>query len=132
MSRRAFTRPAVAVALVFGAGTASAHPGHDVTGCTGGFVHPLGGLDHLLAMVAVGLWASQLGGRMLWALPAAFVTAMIAGSAAGFAGTRLPGLEIGIAGSVIAPGALIAFHARTGASLVSGSAAFTETVGQDG
>src|SRR3546814_6604775 len=112
MSRRAFTRPAVAVALVFGAGTASAHPGHDVTGFAGGFVHPLGGLDHLLAMVAVGLWASQLGGRMLWALPAAFVTAMIAGSAAGFAGIGLPGLEIGIAGSVIALGTLIAFHAR--------------------
>src|SRR3546814_2728149 len=98
MSRRAFTLPAVAVALVFVAGTASAHPGHDVTGFTGGFVHPLGGLDHLLAMVAVGLWASQLGGRMPWALPAAFVTAMLADSAAGFAGTGGTGLEGGIAG----------------------------------
>jgi urease accessory protein len=59
---------------------ALAHPGHmEPSGFMHGFEHPLGGLDHLLAMVAVGLWAAQSGGRALLALPAAFVGAMILG-----------------------------------------------------
>ncbi|PWC58025.1 urease accessory protein [Azospirillum sp. TSH7] len=84
---------------------------HDA-GFTHGFLHPVGGWDHLLAMVAVGLWAAQRGGAALWALPAAFVTAMIGGGLLGMAGIALPAVELGIAGSVIALGALIAAQSR--------------------
>jgi urease accessory protein len=95
--------PAVADAHTFGA--------HDA-GFAHGFLHPVGGWDHLLAMVAVGLWAAQRGGAALWALPAAFVTAMIAGGLLGMAGIALPAVELGIAGSVIALGALVAAQSR--------------------
>ena len=57
---------------------ASAHPGHEGAGFVHGLLHPLGGLDHILAMVAVGLFAARLGGRALWLVPASFVTAMAA------------------------------------------------------
>ncbi|CAO3404643.1 HupE/UreJ family protein [Azospirillum sp. 11R-A] len=95
--------PAVADAHTFGA--------HDA-GFAHGFLHPIGGWDHLLAMVAVGLWAAQRGGAALWALPAAFVTAMIGGGLLGMTGIELPAVELGIAGSVIALGALIAAQSR--------------------
>jgi urease accessory protein len=87
---------------------AFAHPGHSELGFAGGFTHPLTGLDHLLAMVAVGLWASQLGGRALWLLPLTFLTTMAAGAALGFGGVALPWVEIGIAGSVLVLGAMVA------------------------
>jgi urease accessory protein len=74
---------------------------------TAGLTHPLGGLDHLLAMVAVGLWAAQLGGRALWAVPAAFVAMMVAGGIAGMTGVALPLVELGIVGSLLVLGALI-------------------------
>jgi urease accessory protein len=92
---------------------ALAHPGHmEPAGFVHGFEHPLGGLDHLLAMVAVGLWAAQSGGRALVALPAAFVVAMILGGIAGMAGLPLPAVEFGILGSVLALGALVAFQPK--------------------
>ncbi len=77
-----------------------------------GFLHPLTGLDHVLAMVAVGVFAAQLGGRSLWAVPAAFVLAMVAGGAVGYAGVPLPMVEQGIAVSVIVMGLAVAFGAR--------------------
>lgn len=95
--------PAMAHAHTFGA--------HDA-GFVHGFLHPVGGIDHLLAMVAVGLWAAQRGGAALWALPAAFVTAMIGGGLLGMGGIALPAVELGIAGSVIALGALVALQSR--------------------
>ncbi len=95
--------PAAAQAHTFGA--------HDA-GFVHGFSHPLGGLDHLLAMVAVGLWAAQRGGRALWALPAAFVGAMIGGGLLGMAGIEFPAVELGIALSVVALGGLIALQSR--------------------
>jgi urease accessory protein len=82
---------------------AAAHTGAgSVFGFASGFLHPLGGLDHLLAMVAVGLLAAQLGGSAMWLVPVAFVATMIAGAHAGFAGLALRGAEFGIALSVIA------------------------------
>jgi urease accessory protein len=87
---------------------AFAHPGHPHMDFAGGFAHPLTGLDHLLAMVAVGLWASQLGGRALWLLPLTFLTTMAAGAVLGFGSVALPWIEIGIAGSVLVLGALVA------------------------
>ena len=62
-----------------------------------GLLHPFSGLDHMLAMVAVGLWASQLGGRALWLLPLTFPAVMAAGAALGFGGVPLPWVEVGIA-----------------------------------
>src|SRR4051794_14835334 len=92
---------------------ALAHTGHmEPGGFMHGFEHPLGGLDHLLAMVAVGLWAAQVGGRALWALPAAFVASMVLGGFAGMEGLLLPSVELGILGSVLVLGGLVAFQPR--------------------
>lgn len=98
-----------ALVLSIGSSAALAHPGHgDPLGLTHGFFHPLSGLDHVLAMIAVGLYATQLGGRALYLLPAAFVTAMIAGGALGYSGVHLPMVEQGIGFSVILLGAAVA------------------------
>ena len=102
-----------ALALNFSSiGTAMAHaPAAAEAGIASGFAHPLFGLDHVLAMVAVGLWASQLGGRALWLVPASFVTVMAVGAALGTAGV-LPAVELGIVGSILVLGALVAFATR--------------------
>jgi urease accessory protein len=75
-------------------------------------MHPLGGLDHLLAMVAVGLYAALLGGRALWLVPATFVGVMALGGALGAAGYPLPHVETGIALSVIVLGLAVALRAN--------------------
>ena len=75
-----------------------------------GLAHPLGGLDHVLAMVAIGLYAAMLGGRALWFVPSAFLGAMALGGALGMMGYGLPYTEIGIAVSVIVLGLAIAFR----------------------
>lgn len=93
-------------------GAALAHPGHDAGSFGGGFAHPLGGADHVLAMVAMGLLAAQAGGRALWLLPAAFVFAMLAGGAAGWVGMPFGAVEPVILASVIVLGALVAMAAR--------------------
>lgn len=77
-----------------------------------GFVHPFTGVDHLLAMVAVGVWAAQLGGRWVWAVPLAFVGSMALGGVLGFAGIRLPFVEPMIAASVLVLGLLIAMRVQ--------------------
>ncbi len=95
---------------------AQAHPGHDGHELTwdfnGGFTHPLSGWDHLLAMIAVGLWAAQLGGRARWLVPVAFVGVMTLGAALGRTGVIFPGMEQGIAASVLVLGLLIAAAVR--------------------
>jgi urease accessory protein len=97
-------------ALVHGAASdrALAHTGleHAASFATG-FVHPWTGADHLLAMVAVGLWAGLVGGRARWAWPAAFVGVTILGGIAGVAGLPLPIVEPGILASVITLGILV-------------------------
>jgi urease accessory protein len=104
---------AAAVALLFTPALALAHTGHaGDSGLWHGLVHPLGGLDHLLAMVAVGLWAAYAGGRALWALPAAFVGMMLGGAALGFAGVALPLMEPLILASVVVLGLLVACNVR--------------------
>ncbi|HEX2112889.1 MAG TPA: HupE/UreJ family protein [Alphaproteobacteria bacterium] len=102
-----------ASALILGSsGMAFAHvPGAGEAGLAAGFAHPLLGLDHVLAMVAVGLWASQLGGRALWLVPASFVAVMALGAALGTAGV-LPAVELGIVGSLLVLGLLIASATR--------------------
>ncbi|PZQ17759.1 MAG: urease accessory protein [Ancylobacter novellus] len=89
---------------------ALAHPGHgEAVGFIAGAGHPVGGLDHVLAMVMVGLFAYQLGGRALWLVPATFVAVMAAGGALGMAGVEVPFVETGVALSVVALGAAVAF-----------------------
>jgi urease accessory protein len=94
-------------------------PAGHTHGFAQGFLHPLGGLDHVLAMVAVGLLAAHLGGRALLLVPASFVTVMAVGGALGFTGIALPYTELAIALSVIVLGALVAFRANLSLALAS-------------
>jgi urease accessory protein len=77
-----------------------------------GFLHPISGADHVLAMVAVGLWGAQLGAPAIWVLPVAFPLVMAMGGMLGFLGVPLPGVEYGIAASAILLGAAVAFEVR--------------------
>ena len=95
-----------ALALLLAAGSAAAHPGHDSAGFVSGFAHPLGGLDHFLAMLAVGLYAARQAGAARWVLPAGFMLTMLFGAVL-VARVPLPGVEAGIAGSVLVLGLLI-------------------------
>src|SRR5260370_40283506 len=89
---------------------AFAHPGlGDAHGFVAGFAHPLGGLDHILAMVTVGIFAWQLGGRALWLVPATFVLPMAAGGALRMAHVPGPFVELGPPASGILLRALVAF-----------------------
>ena len=98
MPRTTF-RLLVTIALLLAPSVAFAHPGHGEAGSLlAGFLHPLSGLDHLLAMTAVGLFAAHLGGRPLWAVPATFVAVMALGGVSGAAGISLPFVETAIAG----------------------------------
>jgi urease accessory protein len=97
------------VALLIGAAAAQAHTGiGDTQGLAHGFAHPLGSIDHVLVMVAVGLFAAHLGGRALWLVPLSFVATMALGGALGAAGAGLPLAEIGIALSVVILGIAVA------------------------
>jgi urease accessory protein len=87
---------------------AMAHPFHGASGgFATGFAHPFLGLDHLLAMVAVGVWAVQQGGTAVWRLPVAFCTAMAVGVALAYAGVAVPLTEPFIAVSVLVLGLAI-------------------------
>ena len=77
-----------------------------------GFKHPFTGLDHMLAMVAVGLWAGLNGGRALWAWPVAFVAVMVLGGALGISGVAVPMVEAGILASVVVLGLLVLAAAK--------------------
>ncbi|MDE3083773.1 MAG: HupE/UreJ family protein [Verrucomicrobiota bacterium] len=89
------------------------HAGHELTwDFSGGFAHPLSGWDHLIAMIAVGLWAAQLGGRARWLVPTAFLGAMALGAVYGQTFGSVPGIEQGIAASVFVLGLLIAAAVR--------------------
>jgi urease accessory protein len=103
------TRSILAALSIAAATPALAHTGsHDIGGFAAGFTHPLGGLDHVLAMVSVGLFAAMLGGRAVWSVPASFIAMMLVGGTLGMAGVVIPAFEVGIAASVIVLGAIIA------------------------
>ncbi len=87
-----------------------------------GFLHPLSGLDHLLAMLAVGVWAAQIGGRARWLIPSAFVTMLGLGGGMAMLGWTLPQFELGIAASVVVFGLLIVGAARLPISVSMGIA----------
>jgi len=95
---------------------AQAHPGHEghelTWDFTSGAAHPFSGWDHMLAMIAVGLWAARLGGRNRWLVPAMFAGVMAVGAALAQAGLAMPGIEQGIAASILVLGLLIAAAVR--------------------
>jgi urease accessory protein len=114
-----------AASLVLVPAIASAHPGHEgAPGFVHGFLHPLGGLDHILAMVAVGLFAARLGGRALWLVPASFVVTMAVAGVAGMTGFALPYVEAGIALSILVLGAAIALEMTIPVAAAMGLVAF--------
>lgn len=84
-----------------------AHEGDPTGGFVNGFTHPILGFDHVLAMVAVGLWGAQLGLPALWLLPVTFPLVMACGGFLGLIGVPIPGIEIGIAVSAITLGAFV-------------------------
>jgi urease accessory protein len=95
------------------AGSAEAHilPGQ-ATGFFSGILHPISGLDHILAMVSVGVWGAQLGAPAIWVLPVTFPIMMAFGGLAGFLGVPLPAIEIGIALSMVVLGAAVTLEAK--------------------
>jgi urease accessory protein len=98
-----------AMAIMFAMATpAFAHPGHGGHEFADGWAHPFGGLDHLLAMTAVGLLAVRMGGKALWVMPCAFMASMLIGGLVAELGVPLPGVEYGIMASVLAFGLMIA------------------------
>jgi urease accessory protein len=103
----------LALMIALAAGPASAHSGTGLPGgFMSGFLHPLSGVDHMLAMVSVGLWGAFLGRPLVYALPVIFPTVMAVGGVMGMAGVPMPPVEIGIAVSVLVLGGLIALAVR--------------------
>lgn len=94
-------------------GEAYAHArGGEAAGLLAGLAHPVSGLDHVLAMIAVGLWGAQLGAPAVWLLPVTFPMVMAFGGMLGLMGVALPGIELGIAASAIALGCAVFREAR--------------------
>lgn len=107
------TRAALAAAILLVALPAWAHEGGgQAAGFLSGMLHPVSGLDHVLAMVAVGLWGAQLGAPAIWLLPVAFPLVMAFGGFLGLVGVPVPGVEIGIALSAVLLGVLVATQSR--------------------
>jgi urease accessory protein len=126
MNRIALRLAAASLALTIAVPTvAFAHPGHDgPAGLFHGFLHPLSGLDHILAMVAVGLFAARLGGRALWLVPGSFVVTMAVAGIAGATGFALPHVEAGIALSILVLGLAIALEMTMPIAAAMGLVAF--------
>ena len=107
---------------------ALAHPGHESSGLMAGLWHPIGGWDHLLAMLAVGLWAASFSGKARWLIPASFVGVMALGFVFGANGGEVPMMEQGIAASVLVLGLAAAWVKRVpvafAALMVGGFALF--------
>ncbi len=108
-----------ALAVMAFSGMAQAHPGHG-GGYLAGIAHPFMGLDHLLAMLAVGVWAAQLGGRAKWLVPTSFIVCMAVAASVGLSGIALPMIESSIATSVLLLGLLIAFSIKLPVVLSAG------------
>ncbi|MDM8164858.1 HupE/UreJ family protein [Roseovarius sp.] len=107
------TRTLTALALTLAATPAFAHlPPGEYGSFLAGVTHPIFGLDHVLAMVAVGLWAAQIGGRSVWGVPTAFVATMIAGFLLALAGLPLPFVEPAILTSIVVLGLVVALALR--------------------
>ncbi len=113
LRRKGRSAQAMAALATLWAQSAVAHVAQgEAYGLLTGFLHPLSGLDHVLAMVAVGLWGAQLGAPAIWVLPVAFPLVMAMGGMLGFLGVPIPGVEYGIAASAIVLGTAVAFEVR--------------------
>lgn len=123
MSRRVYWLLFAAVMAIAGPAVAHEQQGQ-AAGFITGLLHPVSGLDHVLAMVAVGLWGAQLGAPAIWLLPVTFPLMMAFGGFLGLVGIPLPGVEIGIATSAILLGAMVALHARPPLALAALLVAF--------
>lgn len=121
IGQRNFCRAMTLVVVVLlCANSAFAHPQKgEAVGFLTGFRHPISGLDHVLAMVAVGLWGAQLGAPAIWLLPVAFPMVMAMGGMLGLMGVPLPGIEYGIALSAILLGAAVMFEIRPPLSIAA-------------
>jgi urease accessory protein len=91
---------------------AVAHPGVEINSFASGIAHPLNGIDHILAMIAVGLWAVLADGRAIWIWPMTFVAAMLAGFVAASSGVPMPFVEPAISSSVIILGLFVALAVK--------------------
>jgi urease accessory protein len=116
-----YVLPAVILAAL-SSSEAWAHTGHGATtGFVSGFAHPLGGLDHVLAMTAVGLWAGSLGRRAITGLPASFLGAMALGFCAALIGSGIPMIEVGITASVLGLGLAVLLNLQPSLILAAGT-----------
>ena len=102
----------------------SAHEGGSAAGLLSGLVHPISGFDHVLAMVAVGIWGAQLGQPAIWALPVTFPMVMALGGMFGLLGLPLPGVEVGIGLSALLLGLVVAFEHRPGLAVAGALVSF--------
>ena len=98
--------------------------GGEAAGFLAGLAHPVSGWDHILAMIAVGLWGAQLGPPAVWLLPVTFPMVMALGGTLGLLGVKIPGIEIGIALSAIGLGAAVLFEARPKLALAAALVGF--------
>jgi len=111
--QRCALRSVTGIALTLAPATALAHvEGGTAAGFAAGFHHPISGWDHILAMVAVGLWGAQLGQPAIWLLPVTFPMMMAFGGMLGLVGVPLPHVELGIAASALVLGLLVAAEAK--------------------
>ena len=112
MTRHFQSLTITAILIVYTA-VASAHEGAGITGgFISGFMHPILGWDHVVAMVAVGLWGAFWGHPAIWLLPVVFPLVMALGGALGVIGVPIPAVETGIAASAVVLGAMVAFAVR--------------------
>ena len=98
----------MALLVVFTPLPLAAHEGGSAAGLLSGLYHPISGLDHVLAMIAVGIWGAQLGKPAIWVLPVTFPMVMAVGGMLGLMGVYLPGVELGIGLSALLLGLMIA------------------------
>lgn len=124
MRRLLASLPPLAISLFASAALAHTGQGDVGSGFTAGFLHPITGLDHLLAMLAVGMWGAQLGMPALWVLPVAFPIVMAIGGVLGIVGLPLPAVEPAIVLSVLLLGAAIALDRRPPIWLAAALVAF--------
>jgi urease accessory protein len=107
--------------MLLAATPVSAHTGIGIShGFMSGVVHPLMGIDHLLVMLAIGLWACVVGGRAVWLLPMGFLMLMVVGAGLGFSGVSLPIAELLVATSVVIVGLVLAFNWHASLVLANG------------
>ncbi|MEZ5849693.1 MAG: HupE/UreJ family protein [Hyphomicrobiaceae bacterium] len=124
--KRARTIAASVLSLVAMSDMAFAHTGHATSGAAAGLAHPMAGFDHLLAMLAVGVWAAMQSTSRAWAGPAVFVSLLAVGAGLGYAGVGVPLVEPGILASVVLFGAMLVagrrFPAGAGLAMIGGFA----------